>query len=128
MARPPSSQPTEVELRILRILWDNGPCIARRIHDSLQEFKETTYSTTVKMLSVMLDKGLLKRDDEARPQVYRAAAARQRTQRQMLSDLIEKVYDGSAATLMMHALSSRKASADDIAEIRRLLDEMEDQR
>lgn len=71
MARHVSSQPTEVELQILRILWDDGPSIARHVHDSLQASKQTTYSTTVKMLSVMLDKGLLKRDDEARPQVYR---------------------------------------------------------
>ncbi len=71
MARQVSSQPTEVELQILRILWRDGPSIARHIHDSLQEFKKTTYSTTVKMLSVMLDKGLLKRDDDAKPQVYR---------------------------------------------------------
>lgn len=126
MPRHPSSQPTEVELQILRILWDDGSSIARHIHESLQVFKQTTYSTTVKMLSVMLDKGLLKRDDEAKPQIYRAAVPRGRTQKQMLSDLIEKVYDGSAATLMLHALSSNKASADDIAEIRRLLDEMED--
>jgi len=127
MPRHPSPQPTQVELQILRILWEDGPSIARHIHDSLQASKQTTYSTTVKMLSVMLDKGLLKRDDEVRPQVYRAAAPRQRTQMQMLSDLIEKVYDGSAATLMQHAISSKKASADEIAEIRRLLDDLEDQ-
>lgn len=127
MPRHPSSQPTEVELQILRILWVDGPSIARHIHDSLQEFKQTTYSTTVKMLSVMLDKGLLKRDDEAKPQIYRAAAPRGRTQKRMLGDLIDKVYEGSAATLMLHALSSKKASADEIAEIRRLLDEMEEQ-
>lgn len=125
MARPASTQPTEVELQILRILWDDGPSIARHIHDRLQATRQTTYSTTVKMLSVMLDKGLLKRDDEAKPQIYRPSNARQRTQKRMLSDLIEKVYDGSAGALMLHALSSKKASAEDIAEIRRLLDQLE---
>lgn len=125
MARQASTQPTEVELQILRILWDDGPSIARHVHDSLQEFKQTTYSTTVKMLSVMMEKGLLRRDDDARPQVYRAAAPRQRTQKRMLGDLIDKVYDGSAGALMLHALSAKKASADEIAEIRRLLDDME---
>lgn len=126
MARHVSSQPTDVELQILRILWDDGPSIARHIHDSLQRFKQTTYSTTVKMLSVMLDKGLLKRDDDAKPQVYRPAKAQQRTQKQMLGNLIDRVYDGSAAQLMMHALSSKKATPEEIAQIRELLNEMED--
>jgi predicted transcriptional regulator len=126
MARQVSSQPTEVELQILRILWSDGPSIARHIHDSLQEFKQTTYSTTVKMLSVMLDKGVLKRDDDAKPQVYRPAAPQQRTQKQMLVDLIDKVYDGSAAALMLHALSSKKATAEELQAIRDLLDQLED--
>lgn len=126
MARHVSSQPTEVELRILRILWDDGPSIARHIHDSLQAFKQTTYSTTVKMLSVMLDKGLLKRDDQAKPQVYRAASPQQRTQKRMLGDLIDKVYDGSAAALMLHALSSKKATAEELREIREMLDQLEE--
>lgn len=125
MARHASTQPTEVELQILRILWSDGPSIARHIHDSLQEFKQTTYSTTVKMLSVMMEKGLLKRDDDAKPHVYRASAPQQRTQKRMLGDLIEKVYDGSAAALMLHALSSKKATAEELAEIRELLDRLE---
>ena len=125
MARHASSQPTEVELQILRILWDDGPSIVRHIHDSLQEFKQTTYSTTVKMLSVMLDKGLLKRDDDAKPQIYRPASPQQRTQKRMLGDLIDKVYDGSSAVLMMHALSSKKATAEELQQIRDLLDQME---
>lgn len=126
MARYASSQPTEVELQILRILWDDGPSIVRHIHDSLQQFKQTTYSTTVKMLSVMLDKGLLKRDDDAKPHVYRPAAPQQRTQKRMLGDLIEKVYDGSSAALMMHALSSKKATPEELQQIRDLLNQMED--
>ncbi|MEZ6138394.1 MAG: BlaI/MecI/CopY family transcriptional regulator [Pirellulaceae bacterium] len=126
MARHASSQPTEVELQILRILWNDGPSIARHIHDSLQAFKQTTYSTTVKMLSVMMEKGLLKRDDDAKPQVYRAAVPQQRTQKQMLSDLIDKVYDGSAAALMLHALSSKKATTEELREIRDMLDQLEE--
>ncbi|WP_345320509.1 BlaI/MecI/CopY family transcriptional regulator [Novipirellula rosea] len=122
MARHASSQPTEVELRIL---WDDGPSIVRHIHNSLQEFKQTTCSTTVKMLSVMLDKGLLKRDDGAKPQIYRPASSQQRTQKRMLGDLIDKVYEGSSAALMMHALSSKKATAEELKQIRDLLDQME---
>ena len=125
MARHASSQPTEVELQILRILWEDGPSIVRHIHDSLQESKQTTYSTTVKMLSVMLDKGLLKRDDDAKPQVYRTASPQQRTQKRILSNLIERVYDGSAAALVMHALSSKKATAKELQEIRDLLNQLE---
>lgn len=125
MARHASSQPTDVELQILRILWENGPSIAREIHSQLEASKGTTYSTTVKMLSVMLDKGLVLRDEQTRPQVYRTASTRQRTQKRMLGDLLDKVYDGSSMTLMMHALSSKKASSEELSEIRRMLDELE---
>ena len=126
LARPVSTQPTEVELQILRILWQTGGATARQVHNGLaaDEAKSTNYSTTVKMLSVMLDKGLVKRDERATPQVYRAVASRQKTQRRMLRDLIDKVFEGSAKSLVMQALSS-KASQADLAEIRRLLDELE---
>lgn len=127
MARPASLQPTEVELQILRILWQRGGATAREIHNLLAEVeeRETTYSTTVKMLSVMLDKGLVKRDETASPQVYRAAASQKHTQRKMLRDLIEKAYDGSAMSLVMQALSSTRATAEELAEIRRMVEELE---
>jgi len=125
MPRPPSSQPTEVELQILRMLWGHGPSTARQIHDQLADVRDTNYSTTVKMLSVMLDKGLVRRDDTVRPQVFRPAATQQRTQQQMLKDLIHKVYDGSAGSLVLQALASQKASPKELAEIRQLLDELE---
>ena len=89
------------------------------------EEKETTYSTTVKMLAVMLEKGLVKRDESASPQVYRAASSQQATQRRMMRNLIDKVYDGSALSLVMQALSSRKASKEELAEVRQLLDDLE---
>ena len=120
-----SSQPTAVELEILRILWELGPSPVRVIHMRLAEAKGTNYSTTVKMLSVMLSKGLLKRDDQATPHIYRAALTRERTAKKFLSELIEKVYDGSAMSLVLQALSSGKASQSEIAEARKLLDEME---
>ncbi|HVX61855.1 MAG TPA: BlaI/MecI/CopY family transcriptional regulator [Pirellulales bacterium] len=127
MARPASLQPTEVELQILRILWQRGGATAREIHNLLAEVeeRETTYSTTVKMLSVMLDKGLVKRDETASPQVYRAAASQKHTQRKMLRDLIEKAYDGSAMSLVMQALSSTRATAEELAEIRQMVEELE---
>ena len=124
MPRPASSQPTEVELQILRILWELGPSTVRDIHNRLVESKDTGYSTTVKMLSVMLDKGLAKRDDSVRPQVYRAAATQSRTQKRMLDEMIKKVYDGSAKSLVLQALSSTKTSKRDLEEIRKLLDQL----
>lgn len=124
MPRKPSSQPTEVELQILRILWGESPATARQIHNRLAEARDTNYSTTVKMLSIMLDKGLVRRDDTVRPQVFRPAATQERTQQRMLKDLIHKVYDGSAGSLVLQALASQKASPEELAEIRRILDQL----
>ena len=125
MPRPTSSQPTEVELQILRILWKQGPSTARQVHNCLTEDRETNYSTTVKMLSVMLDKRLVKRDDTLRPQVFRPSASQERTQQRMLKDLIQRAYDGSTGSLVLQALASQKASPEELAEIRRLLSELE---
>jgi predicted transcriptional regulator len=120
-----SSQPTAVELEILRILWELGPSPVRAIHARLAEAKGTNYSTSVKMLSVMLTKGLVKRDEEARPHIYRAAITRDRAAKKFLSDLIEKVYEGSAMSLVLQALAGGRASQAEIDEARKLLDEME---
>jgi len=125
MPRPASSQPTEVEMQILRILWDLGPSPVREIHRRLEAAKGTNYSTTVKMLAVMLQKGLVKRDEEARPHVYRPALTRAKTGKRLLDDLIEKVYDGSTMSLVLQALSSEKATKEELDQIRRVLDQME---
>lgn len=125
MPRPAADQPTEVELQILRVLWDRGPSPVREIHARLECEKGTNYSTTVKMLGVMLQKGLVKRDERARPHVYQATLGREKTGGRMLARLIEKVYEGSAASLVLQALASSKASKKDLAEIRRMLDQME---
>lgn len=123
-----SSQPTAVELEILRILWELGPSPVREIHARLNEAKGTNYSTTVKMLSVMLTKGLVKRDEEATPHVYRAAMSRERAAKKLLTELIDKVYDGSAMSLVLQALSGSRASKEEIAEARRLLDALDEKR
>ena len=120
-----SSQPTAVELEILRILWELGPSPVRDIHARLNEAKGTNYSTSVKMLSVMLTKGLVKRDENASPHVYRAAMTHDRAAKKFLNELIEKVYDGSAMSLVLQALANGKASKAEIEEARRLLDEMD---
>jgi BlaI family penicillinase repressor len=127
MARPTSAQPTEVELQILRILWQRGGATAREVHNLLAEVeeRETIYSTTVKMLSVMLEKGLVRRDETASPQIYRAVSSQKITQQKMLRDLIEKVYDGSALSLVMQALSSSRATPDELVEIRKMVEELE---
>jgi BlaI family transcriptional regulator, penicillinase repressor len=125
MPRLPSTQPTEVEMQILRILWELGPSPVREIHKRLEAAKGTNYSTTVKMLAVMLQKGLVKRDEQAQPHVYRPALTRAKTGKRMLEDLIEKVYDGSAMSLVLQALSSGKATKEELDDVRRMLDQME---
>ena len=125
MARPASAQPTEVEMQMLRILWELGPSPVREIHRRLNAAKGTNYSTTVKMLAVMLQKGLVKRDEKARPHVYRPALTRAKTGKRLLDDLIEKVYEGSAMSLVLQALSSGKATKEELDEVRRMLDQME---
>lgn len=125
MARSGSTQPTDVELQILRILWDLGPSPVRDIHSRLSADKGTNYSTTVKMLSVMLEKGLVKRDESDSPHIYRPTMTRETAGKRIMRELIEKVYDGAAMSLVLHALRGAKATSDEISEVRRMLDEME---
>ena len=125
MAKSRATQPTAVELQMLRVLWELGPSPVREIHARLNADKGTNYSTTVKMLSVMLEKRLVRRDENESPHIYRPALTREATGKRMLSDLIEKVYGGSAMSLVLQALSSGKASRQEIEEARKLLDEME---
>ena len=128
MPRQPSEQPTAVELEILNALWDEGPSTVRQIHNLVGEKKQTSYATTVKMLVVMFEKGLVKRDDSIRPQIYRAGVTRNGAQSKMLNSLIAKAFEGSAKSLVMKALSSQKASKEDLAEIRALIEQLEDEK
>ena len=125
MPRPSSPQPTEVEMQLLRILWSLGPSPVREIHRRLQEAKGTSYSTTVKMLAVMLEKGLVTRDEDAQPHIYKAALTRDAAGKRLVRDLIEKVYNGSAHSLVLQALATGRATPQERDEIRRLLDKME---
>lgn len=120
-----SSQPTDVELQILRVLWDQGPSPVRVIHEVMSENKETNYSTTVKMLSVMLDKGLVKREESVRPHIYRTVKKQETTQKGMMRDLMDRVYGGSPGRMVIQALSSKKASQEELDEIRKLLDQLQ---
>jgi len=120
-------QPTEVELQILRVLWELGPSPVREIHARLNAAKGTNYSTTVKMLSVMLEKEIVRRDESVSPHIYRAAVTRDSARKRLVKDLVEKVYDGAAMSLVLHALKSAKATPEELAEVRRILDDMEGQ-
>lgn len=125
MARQPSSQLTEVELQILQVLWDKGPSPVRVIHGELSKIRDTNYSTTVKMLSVMLDKKLVTRNENERPHVYSPVVTRSKAQKRMLTDLIDKVYEGSATSLVLQALSSKRTSSDELQQIREMLDQIQ---
>ncbi len=128
MPRQASSQPTEVELQLLRILWELGPSTVREVHIRRTEDdgRDAGYATSVKMLAVMHEKGLVKRDDSIRPLKYRAAKSQKSTQKRLADDLIQKVYDGSAKSLVMQVLSSKRASQEDLDEIRQLIEKLEE--
>ncbi|MDB5389095.1 MAG: Transcriptional repressor, BlaI/MecI family [Planctomycetaceae bacterium] len=118
-------KPTDAELAILRVLWDRGPSTVRDVTDALQAERGTGYTTALKLLQIMIEKGLVVRDDSQRTHVYQAVAAAEETQRQLVGDLLERAFRGSAQQLVLQALSSKKASRAELAEIRKLIDEME---
>ncbi len=117
-------RPTDAELSILNVLWRRGPSTVRDVHEELSA-NGTGYTTILKLLQIMTEKGLVVRDESERAHVYESAYSEQRTQRQLLTDLVDRAFDGSAAKLVVQALSGRKANAAELDEIRRLLDQME---
>jgi predicted transcriptional regulator len=125
MARKSLPRPTDSELEILRVLWQRGPSTVREVHEAINESRPTGYTTVLKMMQIMTEKELVQRNEEQRAHVYEARLAQGETQRQLLGDLIERAFDGSAKQLVMHVLSEKKASAKDLSEIRQLLDEFE---
>ena len=118
-------RPTDAELEILKVLWRRGPSTVREVFDDLSGVKTTGYTTFLKLMQIMSDKGLVRRDETARAHVYEAALAEDETQRQLVGDLLRRAFDGSAKRLVLQALSSEKASADELTEIRQMLDELE---
>lgn len=125
MAPSSDPKPTSSELDILRVLWDRGPSTVRDVHDILAESKRMGYTTVLKLLQIMTAKGLVTRNEESRAHVYEARQPAEKTKGQLVGDLLQKVFAGSASELMLHALSGKKTSDSDIAEIRRMLDEYE---
>jgi BlaI family transcriptional regulator, penicillinase repressor len=113
-------KPTDAELNLLRVLWQRGPSTVRQIVEILG--KDTGYTTALKLLQIMTEKGLVRRDETERTHVYEAAYTEDETQRQLVSDLLDRAFGGSAAKLVLQALASRKASPEELAEIRKLID------
>ena len=122
MAPADRSLPTGAELQILRVLWRLGPATVREVHDALGPRRGTGYTTVLKLLQIMHQKGLVTRDEAERSHIYRPRIGESVTQRRLLRDLADRAFGGSAASLVMQALSTEKASPEDLAEIRRLLD------
>ena len=118
-------RPTDAELEILTVLWSRGASTVREIHELIAQRKPTQYTTVLKMLQIMSEKGLVQRNADQRAHVYEASCPQEATQRQLAGDLLERAFSGSAVRLMQGALSARKASKADLAEIRQLLDEYE---
>jgi len=125
VARKASSHPTEVELEILRVLWDRGPSTVREVHNALRQHRRTGYSTTLKMIQVMTEKELLIKDGDRRPQIYEPAMSESEAQEGFVDDMIQRVFGGAADRMILRAIKSRHVSADDLAEIKRLIERLE---
>jgi predicted transcriptional regulator len=118
-------RPTDAELEILTVLWSRGPTTVREVHETIAARKPTQYTTVLKTLQIMAEKGLVRRNEEQRAHIYQAARPREWTQQQLAGDLLQRAFNGSARSLMVGALSARKASKDELAELRKLLAEYE---
>ena len=125
MPNPDLPRPTDAELEILRVLWDQGPSTVRDVHTALERRREIGYTTVLKLMQIMAAKGLVRRDETARAHVYHARVAQEQTQRQLVSHLLDRAFGGSAAKLMMQALSSHKASAAEIDQMLQMLADFE---
>ena len=118
-------KPTAAELQILQVLWERGPSTVREVHEALQEEKALGYTTVLKLMQIMTAKGLVRRDENQRAHVYEAQQPAEKTKRQFAADMLQRVFDGSARELMLHALATRHSTRQEIEELRNLLDEHE---
>ena len=118
-------RPTGAELTILRVLWRRGPCTVREVHDDLRRERPTGYTTVLKLLQIMADKGLVARDEAERAHVYHPVQSEERTEQGLVSDLLDRAFEGSAQKLVMRALAARPATPTELAQIRHLLDSLE---
>ena len=118
-------RPTDAELAILRILWRRGPSTVRQVHEDLERRSLTGYTTVLKLLQIMTEKGLVERDESQRAHVYVARLPEEQTLGQLVGDLLDRAFEGSSSRLVMRALESRPATREELSEIRRMLDQME---
>lgn len=125
MTSPPP-RPTDAELAILRVLWERGESTVREVQEALDPRRTAGYTTVLKQLQIMTEKGLVQRDETERAHVYRASLAREATETQLVGDLLDRAFGGSASRLVLRALASTPASAEEIAQIRKLLEKAED--
>ena len=119
------TKPTEAELEILQILWQKGPCSVREVNDLLNETREVGYTTTLKIMQIMLEKGLVDRNDEKRTHIYSAIPEEQDVQSQLLTRFVDATYRGSASRLVMQLLGNHKASQQELEEIKKLIEQLE---
>ena len=125
MLKESLQKPTASELEILRVLWARGPSTVREVHEALSEKKSLGYTTVLKLLQIMTAKGTVRRDEGQRAHVYQACQPATETKRQLVGDVLQRVFEGSASELMIHALEGRRTSRKELDELRRLLDEYE---
>src|SRR5262245_58232806 len=122
MTKSSVPRPTDAELSILRILWDRGPSTVRQVHERLASERPAAYTTALKLLQIMAEKGLVDRDERDRTHIYRARLSEETTQRQLVRDLLERAFGGSAGKLVMQALAAKRASAEELSDIRKAID------
>ena len=122
---PRHPKPTTAELQILHVLWRRGPSTVNQVQPELERGDRVAYTTVLKLLQIMFEKGLVRRDTTTRPHVFRAAVAEAQVKRRFVTDLLEQVFEGSATNVAMQALSVKRATRDDIRKLRELLDEIE---
>src|SRR6187200_2604864 len=115
-------RPTDAELAILRVLWEHGACTVRQVHEALSRERPAAYTTALKMLQIMTEKGLVRRDDTDRTHVYQPKLTEEQTQRQLVRDLLDRAFGGSSSKLVLQALSARRATAEELGEIRKLIE------
>jgi predicted transcriptional regulator len=125
MSQDTPQKPTASELEILRVLWARGPSTVREVYEALREQKSLGYTTVLKLLQIMTAKGTVRRNEEQRAHVYEACQPAEETKRQLVGDVLRRVFEGSASELMIHALEGRRTSKKELDELRRLLDEYE---
>jgi len=121
-------KPTDAELAILGVLWEHGPCTVRRVHEALVETRETGYTTTLKLMQIMADKGLVSRNESARTHIYAPVVTEEQTQRQLVKDLMDRAFGGSAKALVLRALSAEDTTAEELREIRKLIENYREKR